>query len=89
MINKYRYGGDRQIYKKLQEDMLTTDFTREYPDEPLEFFDNWDKAATQLGKVAEKEALSDETKRTRFVTYFSVEGYTDELVDSVIDTISS
>ena len=40
MLNKYRYGGDLQSFQQQMEDIMNTDFSREYPRGPLEFLNN-------------------------------------------------
>ena len=89
MINRYRYGGDMQTYKTKQETILSTNFSRGYPGGPLTYLDEWEKAAVRLAFVSKEEALSDDTKRSRFSQRFTILGYTDTLVDSILDSTST
>ena len=51
MFNKFNYGGDLQTYMTELETILNTDLDSEYPGGPLEFLNDWEKAAVQLKRV--------------------------------------
>ena len=89
MVVRYCFGGDIETFKKKQNDMLTTNFHRNYTGGALAFLDDWERAAVKLAAASPSEALTDQQKRSNFSMRFSVLGLTDTLVDSVMDDTTS
>ena len=89
MFNKFYYGGDLQTHMTELETMLNTDLDREYPGGPLQYLNDWEKAAVKLKRVTPKEDWTDSSLRRKFSQRFSVLGYTDTICDLCLDSTTT
>ena len=86
LIERYRYGGDREIFKAQIFLILGSKYYTGYPGEALGYLDKWKGAVIRLENLESKETYSSETKRSMFSNNFTVINDIAHLVKKVRDS---
>ena len=86
LIERYRYGGDREKYKSKLFLIISAQYCSGYPGGALGYLDNWEDAAIRFDNIAPKEKTSSDAKQKNFGAQFTVINDTDFLMEQVRDT---
>ena len=85
LIERYRYGGDRETYKSKLFLIISAPYYSGYPGGALRYLDLWEDATTRLENLSPEEAYSSELKRIVFANNFTIINDTDQIIEQVRD----
>ena len=80
-LDSYCYNGSIDVYLALQQEVLCTRYSPDYPGGPLAFSEAYDAAFINMDNVSPEPLLSDTGKRQAFLLNFALTAHTADLAD--------
>ena len=85
LIQKYKYGGDRETYKSKLVILIHTQYYDGFPGGGIAYLDRWEDSTVRLANVSPNEAHTSDSKRSLFALLFTTPS-TENMIESVKDT---